>query len=458
MVINRHDSSLRDFSTLFSMGAVGRYTDGELLERFAARRGDGAELAFSAIVERHGPMVLRVCRQTLGDAHSAEDAFQATFLVLARRARSLVGIGSLGPWLHEVAWRTASRIRVAAVRRRRHERKASEMVGERASGGEGWDDFGEALHEELTRLPAKFRVPLVLCYLEGLTAEEAARQLGWPPGTVRSRLARGREQMHSRLVRRGLAPSAAVLVAKLASRSAWASVPVKLLSETTRTGVLAASGRMVAGAVPASILTLAKGVLIEMAIAKWKMTGFALLVGSVLASAAMVSAQAVPGPGGNPPESDRFKAVEAKLDRLIQLFERTSRTKVGANEHALLEGRDEVRATRTGDPFLGTGDSNSLDGNSGRLAGQPTNPRDDRYPNPELQASVRPRAADAGLPRFTEARPQNMVHSGTSNDHAARDRLEQRVAELERRIARLEQLLGSTPGGKGPSNDRRFQN
>jgi DNA-directed RNA polymerase specialized sigma24 family protein len=103
MAIHMPESSARHLRTLFTMGAVGRFTDAELLERFAKRDGEAAEFAFAALVERHGPMVLRVCRQTLGDAHAAEDAFQATFLVLARRASSFVAIGSLGPWLHQVA-------------------------------------------------------------------------------------------------------------------------------------------------------------------------------------------------------------------------------------------------------------------------------------------------------------------------------------------------------------------
>ena len=175
--------------------------------------GEAAELAFAALVERHGPMVLRVCRAVLADPHDTQDAFQATFLVLVKKARGLWVRDSLGPWLHQVAYRTASCARLAAARRHRHERCAAALRKE--ARVEVHDDLARVLHEEIERLPERFRAPLVLCDLEGRSHEQAARHLGWPVGTVKSRQARGRERLRDRLRRRGLAPEPAVLAAAL---------------------------------------------------------------------------------------------------------------------------------------------------------------------------------------------------------------------------------------------------
>jgi HlyD family secretion protein len=174
---------LRQLGTLLAVGTAGELTDGQLLERFATRAGDAAEQAFATLVERHGPMVLRVCRGVLIDPNDVEDAFQATFLVLVQKARSLWVCDSLGPWLHQVALRTASCARSAAARRQRHERVAAVSV--RASHAESHDYLGHVLHEEIDRLPERFRVSVVLCDLEGRTHEQAARHLkqGSSPAT-----------------------------------------------------------------------------------------------------------------------------------------------------------------------------------------------------------------------------------------------------------------------------------
>src|SRR3954462_9287271 len=168
-------------------------------------------------------MVLRVCRSVLRDEHEAHDAFQATFLVLVRRAGTLWVRDSLGPWLHQVACRVASCARSAAARRRRSERRAAELAA-RPALEEARDDLGTVLHEEIGRLPEKDRAAIVLCCLEGLTQEQAARHRGGPIGTVQSRLARGRERLRGRLARRGLAPLAGGLTAGL-SGGALAAVP-----------------------------------------------------------------------------------------------------------------------------------------------------------------------------------------------------------------------------------------
>jgi RNA polymerase sigma factor (sigma-70 family) len=233
--IDKNAAVVRQLRTLYSVGTIRELTDGQLLERFSTGPTEAAELAFAVVVERHGPVVLRVCRSVLPDPHDAQDAFQATFLVLVRKARGLWVRDSLGPWLHQVAYRTASCARLAAARRRRHERCAA-LASEEAYT-EVADDLGQVLHEEIERLPERFRAPLILCDLEGRTHEQAARHLGWPVGTVKSRQARGRERLRDRLARRGLAPDAVVLGAALRPDGGPALLSPALVDSTARAAV-----------------------------------------------------------------------------------------------------------------------------------------------------------------------------------------------------------------------------
>src|SRR4051794_25877581 len=184
--------------TLFNVGTIGNLTDGQLLERFISGHDGCAEATFTALVERHGPMVLRVCQQVLSDSHDAQDAFQATFLVLVRRAGSVRKRDSVASWLYGVAHRVARRARADAARRRAHERRGAALAAESVGDGDRPEPWPE-LHEEIARLPEKYRAAVVLCYLEGLTTEAAARTLGCPQGTVLSRLSRAREQLRGRL-------------------------------------------------------------------------------------------------------------------------------------------------------------------------------------------------------------------------------------------------------------------
>ena len=202
----RTSTRLRHLETLFHAGTIVGLGDAQLLDRFASRRDEAAEIAFAALVERHGPMVLRVCREVLRDPHEAQDAFQATFLILARKSASIRRRDSLGPWLHGVALRVSACARSAAARRRTHERRRAEITTPLLGPTDGGEE-GAMLHEEIGRLPEKYRTPVVLCYLEGLTHDQAAQKLRWPVGTVRSRLSGARERLRSRLVRRGVAPA-----------------------------------------------------------------------------------------------------------------------------------------------------------------------------------------------------------------------------------------------------------
>jgi RNA polymerase sigma factor (sigma-70 family) len=229
-------------------GAADVPTDGHLLRRFAADRD---QAAFATLVERHGPLVLSVCRRVLGTVQDAEDAFQATFLVLARKAGSIRDPHLLGNWLYGVASRIARKARAGVSKRQMHEKQAQLLPSLQAPPGPEPDDVGSVLDEELSRLPEKYRVAVVLCYLEGKTNEEAAQLLDWPTGTVKGRLARARDLLRSRLMRRGLRASALVLAAFLAGARAEAgTLPRPLAEATTHAAVSYAGGGAAGTATP----------------------------------------------------------------------------------------------------------------------------------------------------------------------------------------------------------------
>lgn len=232
-------------------------SDGGLLQRFVGQQDEGA---FALLLNRYGPMVLGVCRRALGNTADAEDAFQATFLVLIRKAGSLRDAERVGNWLYGVACRIARRARIQAARRGPQVAEVPDMATE-PEPVEG-QELRPLLDEELQRLPRKYRVPLVLCYLEGKTNEAAAQQLHWPAGTVKTRLARGRDLLRDRLARRGLALSATALAAALAPEAVTAAVPPALADATLKAAGLYTAGSA-AGAVSASVLTLTEGAVRE---------------------------------------------------------------------------------------------------------------------------------------------------------------------------------------------------
>jgi RNA polymerase sigma factor (sigma-70 family) len=259
-------SFYRDLDLIAGSATVAGLGDAELLSRYAQRRDATAEAAFEALVARHGPMVLATCRRSLRDGADADDAFQAAFLVLARKAGSVRVAGSVGPWLHAVAERVALKARVIACKRR--DREGGE-IGDIAApdSDEGAFEIRQAVHDELGRLPEKYRAPLVLCHFEGLTHEQAAEALRWPVGTVSGRLSRAREILRDRLTRRGLGVPASAVVAALSARVALA-----VSSEQIQTVVRAACG----GAVSRSVFRLTRGVLIAMFMNKLKLMGTGL--------------------------------------------------------------------------------------------------------------------------------------------------------------------------------------
>ncbi len=269
--------------------------DPHLLERFVTAKD---EAAFAALVQRHGPMVLGVCRRLLHDAQEAEDAFQATFLVLVQKARSIGRPELLGPWLHGVAYRTAARVRQAA-RRRAREREPAAMPNGDPAVEVVWRELRQVLDEELGRLAQKYRVPLVLFYLEGKTTEEVARLLGCPKGTVQSRLARGRDRLRDQLVRRGVALSVGTLVLVLGEKA----VPAAVAEGAIKAAALTVAGQAAAGAIPATVAALTKGVLRAMLLNKLKVAGVVLLAVTAAVAGTGVCARLAladkPGLAGN---------------------------------------------------------------------------------------------------------------------------------------------------------------
>jgi RNA polymerase sigma factor (sigma-70 family) len=269
-------------------------SDGQLLEDFLSRRD---EAALAALVRRHGPMVWGTCRRVLRNHHDAEDAFQAAFLVLVRRAASIRPGERVGNWLHGVALRTALKARATAARRRERERQVSQLPEPAVACQDDRHDLRHLLDEELSRLPEKYRVLLVLCDLEGKTRKEVARQLGCPEGTVGGRLARARQLLAKRLTRRGLAVTGPVLATVLAHDSASAGVPASVASATVRSAVLVAAGQAATGLVSAQVVALTDGVLQAMLLRKLKVIAAVLLATTFAVGGLLTYGTALGGSG-----------------------------------------------------------------------------------------------------------------------------------------------------------------
>ena len=289
----RSEAVQQRLRALFESGSMAGVPDAQLVERFAAKRDSVAESAFAILVARHGPMVLGVCRHLLRDVHSADDAFQAVFLVLARRAGSIRQPDLLGPWLHGVATRIARKARAQASRREQCEVEMNniESVGPEADANSFAGDDAAVLHEEIGRLPERYRRAVVLCHFEGLTHGEAARRLGCAPGTVGSLVSRARELLRTRLGRRGLTASSFAMAVALEPKVVTAAVPSALERATVRAALSFASKRaVVAGIVSKSVVELACGALKTMTLNKAAITGaFVIVLGFAAAAGGLAA-------------------------------------------------------------------------------------------------------------------------------------------------------------------------
>ena len=272
---------------LFESGTTASLPEKELLDRFLAR---GDESAFEAIVNRHGRMVLGVCRHVLSDEHDVEDAFQATFLILVKKAKSIRNRDVLGSWLYGVARRVAVRARADSKRRRSREQIGLDQIDVPDDRDDGIEshEFRAILDRELDSLPVRFRTPLILCDIEGQTHEQAAIELRCPVGTVKSRLARGRERLRSRLVRRGLAMS-------VLAHDPLSAVSVKLLSQTVRAATdLVTPGALTAGSVTGGTALLTAGMIRTMAMTKLKIAMIASVATGLLGVVGLTAARLIP--------------------------------------------------------------------------------------------------------------------------------------------------------------------
>jgi RNA polymerase sigma factor (sigma-70 family) len=318
-------------------------TDAHLLARFLTCRD---ETAFAALVRRHGPMVLGVCRRVLGHAHDAEDAFQAAFMVLARKAGSVLKREAVGSWLYMVAYRAAQRARANQARRRAREKQVDEMPHPEVQPEEA-QDWWPLLDDELGRLPEKYRAPIVLCDLEGQPRKEAARQLRLPPGTLSSRLATGRRLLAERLSRRGVALSGGALAAALSYGAARASPAAPLVLGTAKAAVLVAAGHLAAVSTPVAVLT--KGVLQAMFLTKLKIAVGLVLAVVVLGTGGLAyrsaDAQTVQQPSraeGKPQGEVESLRKEVELLRLNLLLV-LEKVRVQETELRTLRGQAEAR-------------------------------------------------------------------------------------------------------------------
>jgi RNA polymerase sigma factor (sigma-70 family) len=285
----------------------GGLSDGQLLTLFVKHHDADA---FAALLNRHAPMVMGVCRRVLRNQEDAEDAFQATFLVFARKARSVTAQDALAGWLYRVAYRTALQARARIVRRRAKEQQVNELPHPAIELDEGHEELLALLDKEIDRLPDKYRVPLVLCELEGHSRKETARMLGVPEGTLSWRLAQAKKRLAKKLSRHGLAISAAVMAPGTASAFLRAST-VKAV--------------MTAGTVPAEVLALTQGVMKTMSLTKLKLTvcaGTLMLLAGVGASGLTYRATAqyrAPAPSlklASRPQADELEALRLEIEAL----------------------------------------------------------------------------------------------------------------------------------------------
>jgi RNA polymerase sigma factor (sigma-70 family) len=458
---------LRHLRTLYQCGVTAQLSDEELLELFLAQRDHAAQEAFAAIVHRHGPMVLGVCLRVLGNAHDAEDAFQATFLVLARKAAAVIRRERVANWLYGVACRTAKEARGRAARRRAREERVS-LLPPNEADGDSAEELRRIVDEELAKLPARYRAPVVLCELEGLSRRDAARQLDIPEGTLSSRLARAKSQLRDRLARRGLSVPVVALAAVLGRQANAAGLSDLLIDSTASAAMRVAVGSSTAAVVSASVASLTEGVLKAMLLAKLK--GVVLGTGTLVlvVSGAVVLAQSGPKPAGpGPSQPDRAAAMEKKLDRILDALDRLAPIAPPAT---------------TRDPYLGTQARSSPGIHAGD---QPANPAADpeieagrwnNRQNPQGEATVRfdlaegrnafargghddAAVAASAAPAVT-ARPQSgkVSSSVLADTHALplADRMEQveqlvrnavsRLEQIERRLTELERRVGGTGG------------
>ncbi len=260
-------------ATRAAVGVECGLTDAQLLDRFLTER---EETAFTFLVQRHGPMILGVGRRVLGDAHEAEDVLQATFLILARRTRAIGGKRSIGGWLHGVAHHVALKAKAKSTAQRKREREMRTMPSARPVDELTCQELRAALDDAIASLPEKYHAPVVLCYLEGKSYDQAAQELGCPKTTLARRLTQAREVLRKKLAHRGIGLTAAALATALADAAAASPLPAMLTIKTVKAAGLVVAGKSVAGCLTAGAIALAEE---AMVVAKGKLVLMVMVVG-----------------------------------------------------------------------------------------------------------------------------------------------------------------------------------
>jgi RNA polymerase sigma factor (sigma-70 family) len=444
--------AFRDLRTLFRFGVVADISDGQLLDRFVDRRDEGAEEAFTMLVRRHGPMVFGVCRRVLSNSHEAEDAFQTTFLVLARKASTIARRETLANWLYGVALRTARDARSRTLRRRAKEEHVNNLRVIHALDENPLEELPAILDEELARLPARLRMPVLLCELETLSRQEAAMRLSIPEGTLSSRLARAKALLRERLTRRGLGLSAALLTSGLAREAQAAVVPHAVAENTIRAATLIAAGCSLTGLVAASVHTLTEEVCQAMLFAKLKGLLFGLVTFGAVTTGAIVLAQrptnysqtnSADGVIANMPENslqskppegvtttrsdpDRLHVVEQKLDRILEALGKSG-TVANAPVHTSPPALANTGVLPTFTTTVGTASvpPSTISGTVSSPPGTPAPP-------------------DNGLAEsraWRELLQDHLRRGSTSPSQERLTFLEQRMADLERRLVEIERRV-----------------
>lgn len=333
-------------------------TDAHLLERFIEHRD---EAAFAALVRRHGSMVMGVCLRVVRNRQDAEDAFQATFLVLVRKAASISSRGLLANWLYGVAYNTALKAKAVNIKRQAKEKQVIEMPDPPIAGQEPWsDDLQALLDQELNGLPEKYRIPIILCDLEGKTRKEAAKQLGCPEGSLSSRLSRARVMLAKRLAHHGLAVSGGSLAAALSQNVASACVPTSVACGTIKAATLYAAGQAATGVVSAKVAALTEGVLKTMLLSKLKIATIVLLILSIVGFGAgtfihealaekkqEAKKEELPKPAEKPQDEKQPRKERSEKNWRLQEVDLTKRT-IKVSKWSFLKDEE-------GQPISGTG-------------------------------------------------------------------------------------------------------
>jgi RNA polymerase sigma factor (sigma-70 family) len=337
MATHRLSSVLHSLLHRVAPAASGEVSDAELLQRFVRSRD---EAAFELLLWRHGPMVLTLCQRLLQNEQDAEDAFQATFLILVRKARTIGKREALASWLYKVAYRVACRARPRVPVACGLPIALEQFAADGTPDDVVWRDLRLHLDDELARLPETYRRPIILCYLEGKTHDEAARLLGWPKGTVATRLARGRERLRLSLGRRGWMLSSAALASVLTDKALAGAVSAELVRATLGGAVAYAAGTTTAGAIlSAKSLALTEGVLRLMWYSKLKLAVVIFLTVSLASAGIGIAArQAWAGVAPDDPQAAEIKPANAQF---VQFG-----GKKGASQAEIADLRREIATLR----------------------------------------------------------------------------------------------------------------